>query len=166
MRFRACALFDSQRPCGAQANMAKYLAAKASWEAANVCLQTYGGYGFASEYDVERKFRETRLYQVAPISTNMIFAYVAACGGRPRLIPPRASFPHYSLRVLRILSQPGWVLCPHWGSTPMRYSPSWGGVRMLLKDCAKGALFELRAIAWIRCKCGCRLHKTRAGGAR
>jgi acyl-CoA dehydrogenase len=77
MRFEACALFDAQQPCGAQANMAKYLAAKASWEAANVCLQTHGGFGFATEYDVERKFRETRLYQVAPISTNMIFAYVA-----------------------------------------------------------------------------------------
>jgi acyl-CoA dehydrogenase len=77
MRFQACALFDAHRPCGAQANMAKYLAAKASWEAANVCLQTHGGFGFATEYDIERKFRETRLYQVAPISTNMIFSYVA-----------------------------------------------------------------------------------------
>ncbi len=77
MRFRAADLFDAQQPCGAEANMAKYLAAKASWEAANVCLQTHGGFGFASEYDVERKFRETRLYQVAPISTNLIFSYVA-----------------------------------------------------------------------------------------
>jgi acyl-CoA dehydrogenase len=77
MRFKACALFDAQRPCGAEANMAKYLAAKASWEAANVCLQTHGGFGFANEYDIERKFRETRLYQVAPVSTNMILAYVA-----------------------------------------------------------------------------------------
>ncbi|MEF8713478.1 MAG: acyl-CoA dehydrogenase family protein [Accumulibacter sp.] len=77
MRFRACALFDARQPCGAEANMAKYLAAKASWEAANVCLQTHGGFGFANEYDVERKFRETRLYQVAPISTNLIYAYVA-----------------------------------------------------------------------------------------
>jgi acyl-CoA dehydrogenase len=77
MRFEACALFDAQKPCGAQANMAKYLAAKSSWEAANVCLQTHGGFGFATEYDIERKFRETRLYQVAPVSTNMIFAYVA-----------------------------------------------------------------------------------------
>ena len=77
MRFQACALFDAQQPCGAQANMAKYLAAKASWQAANVCLQTHGGFGFASEYDIERKFRETRLYQVAPISTNLIFSYVA-----------------------------------------------------------------------------------------
>ncbi len=77
MRFRACELFDAGRPCGAEANMAKYLAAKASFEAANVCLQTYGGFGFAAEYDVERKFRETRLYQVAPISTNLILAYVA-----------------------------------------------------------------------------------------
>ena len=77
MRFRACELFDQNLPCGAQANMAKYLAAKASWEAANVCLQTHGGFGFACEYDVERKFRETRLYQVAPISTNLIYSYVA-----------------------------------------------------------------------------------------
>jgi acyl-CoA dehydrogenase len=77
MRYRACDRFDAGEPCGAEANMAKHLAAKASWEAANVCLQTYGGFGFASEYDVERKFRETRLYQVAPISTNMIYAYVA-----------------------------------------------------------------------------------------
>jgi acyl-CoA dehydrogenase len=77
MRFHACALFDAHQPCGAEANMAKYLAAKASWEAANACLQTYGGFGFAHEYDVERKFRETRLYQVAPISTNLVLAYIA-----------------------------------------------------------------------------------------
>ena len=77
MRFKAAKRFDAHLPCGAEANMAKYLAAKASWEAANVCLQTHGGYGFACEYDVERKFRETRLYQVAPISTNLIFSYVA-----------------------------------------------------------------------------------------
>jgi acyl-CoA dehydrogenase len=77
MRFAAADLFDANKPCGAQANMAKYLAAKASWEAANVCLQTHGGFGFACEYDIERKFRETRLYQVAPISTNLIFSYVA-----------------------------------------------------------------------------------------
>jgi acyl-CoA dehydrogenase len=77
MRFKACALFDAGQPCGAESNMAKYLAAKASWEAANVCLQTHGGFGFACEYDVERKFRETRLYQVAPISTNLIYSYVA-----------------------------------------------------------------------------------------
>ncbi|MDO9359324.1 MAG: acyl-CoA dehydrogenase family protein, partial [Polaromonas sp.] len=77
MRFRACELFDAGKPCGAEANMAKYLAAKASWEAANMCLQTHGGFGFACEYDVERKFRETRLYQVAPISTNLIYSYVA-----------------------------------------------------------------------------------------
>jgi len=77
MRFEAARRFDAQEPCGAQANMAKFLAAKASWEAANVCLQTHGGFGFAKEYDVERKFRETRLYQVAPISTNLIYAYVA-----------------------------------------------------------------------------------------
>jgi acyl-CoA dehydrogenase len=77
MRFKACALFDAHKPCGAEANMAKMLAAEASWEAANACLQFHGGFGFASEYDVERKFRETRLYQVAPISTNLILSYVA-----------------------------------------------------------------------------------------
>jgi len=77
MRFEACRRFDAHEPCGAQANMAKHLAAKASWEAANVCLQTFGGFGFADEYDVERKFRETRLYLVAPISTNLILSYVA-----------------------------------------------------------------------------------------
>jgi acyl-CoA dehydrogenase len=77
MRYEACRLFDAGQPCGAQANMAKYLAAKASWEAANACIQFHGGFGFACEYDVERKFRETRLYQVAPISTNLILSYVA-----------------------------------------------------------------------------------------
>ncbi len=77
MRWKACELYDAHQPCGAQANMAKYLAAKASWQAANACLQFHGGFGFAAEYDVERKFRETRLYQVAPISTNLILSYVA-----------------------------------------------------------------------------------------
>ena len=77
MRWRACEEYDSGKNAGASANMAKYLAAKASWEAANACLQTHGGFGFACEYDVERKFRETRLYQVAPISTNLILSYVA-----------------------------------------------------------------------------------------
>ena len=77
MRYKAAALFDKKLDCGAEANMAKHLAAKASWEAANVCLQTHGGFGFAAEYDVERKFRETRLYLVAPISTNLILAYLA-----------------------------------------------------------------------------------------
>ncbi len=77
MRFKACELFDAGKLCGAEANMAKYLAAKASFEAADICLQTHGGFGFACEYDVERKFRETRLYQVAPISTNLIYSYVA-----------------------------------------------------------------------------------------
>ncbi len=77
MRYKACELFDAKLPCGAEANMAKYLAAKASWEAANACIQFHGGFGFANEYDVERKFRETRLYQVAPISTNLILSYVA-----------------------------------------------------------------------------------------
>ena len=77
MRYEAARLFDEHKPCGAQANMAKLLAADASWEAANACLQFHGGFGFANEYDVERKFRETRLYQVAPISTNLIYSYVA-----------------------------------------------------------------------------------------
>src|SRR5512141_391853 len=77
MRFHAAARFDAGEPCGAEANMAKLLAADASWEAANVAVQTHGGFGFAEEYDIERKFRETRLYQVAPISTNLILAYVA-----------------------------------------------------------------------------------------
>ena len=77
MRFEAARLFDAGQPCGAEANMAKLLAADASWEAANACLQTHGGFGFAAEYDVERKFRETRLYQVAPISTNLILSFVA-----------------------------------------------------------------------------------------
>ncbi|MCF3931981.1 acyl-CoA/acyl-ACP dehydrogenase [Acuticoccus sp. M5D2P5] len=77
MRFNAAERFDANLPCGAEANMAKLLAADASWEAANVCLQTHGGFGFAEEYDVERKFRETKLYQVAPISTNFILSYVA-----------------------------------------------------------------------------------------
>jgi acyl-CoA dehydrogenase len=76
MRFKAAWLHDNHRPCGAEANMAKMLAAEASWQAANACLQTYGGFGFAAEYDVERKFRETRLYQVAPISSNLILAYL------------------------------------------------------------------------------------------
>jgi acyl-CoA dehydrogenase len=76
MRFRAAGLFDQGKPCGKEANMSKLLAADSSWEAANACLQTHGGFGFAAEYDVERKFRETRLYQVAPISTNLILSYV------------------------------------------------------------------------------------------
>ena len=77
MRYKAARLFDEHKSCGAEANMAKHLAAKASWEAANVCLQTHGGFGFAAEYDVERKFRENRLYLVAPISTNLILSYLA-----------------------------------------------------------------------------------------
>ena len=76
MRFKAAALFDAGKPCGAEANMAKLLAADASWEAGNVAIQTHGGFGFAAEYDIERKFRETRLYQVAPISTNLILSYI------------------------------------------------------------------------------------------
>ena len=74
---KAAALFDSHQPCGSQANMSKLLAADASWESANAAVQTYGGFGFAEEYDVERKFRETRLYQVAPVSTNLILSYIA-----------------------------------------------------------------------------------------
>jgi alkylation response protein AidB-like acyl-CoA dehydrogenase len=74
---RAATLFDAQRPCGAQANMAKLLAADASWNAADVCMQTLGGFAFATEYDVERKFRETRLYRTAPVSTNLILSHVA-----------------------------------------------------------------------------------------
>ena len=77
MRYKAARLYDEKKQCGAEANMAKHLCAKASWEAANVCLQTHGGFGFAAEYDVERKFRETRLYLVAPISTNLILSYLA-----------------------------------------------------------------------------------------
>lgn len=77
MRYKAAALYDAKKPCGAEANMAKHLAANASWEAANACLQTHGGFGFAAEYDVERKFRETRLFLVAPISTNLIRAHIA-----------------------------------------------------------------------------------------
>jgi len=76
MRYEACRLFDAGQACGTEANIAKHLAAEASWKAANACMQTHGGFGFASEYDVERKFRETRLYQVAPISANLILSYV------------------------------------------------------------------------------------------
>jgi len=76
MRFEAARLFDAGKPAGAEANLATLLAADAWWEAANACLQTFGGFGFASKYDVEHKFRETRLYQVAPISTNLILSYV------------------------------------------------------------------------------------------
>jgi alkylation response protein AidB-like acyl-CoA dehydrogenase len=74
---RAAELYDAGLPCGPEANMAKMLAADASWEAANVCFQTHGGYSFAREYDIERKFRETRLYQIAPISTNLILSFIA-----------------------------------------------------------------------------------------
>ena len=77
MRYRAAELFEAGLPCGSEANMAKLLGADASWEAANAALQTHGGYGFATEYDIERKFREARLYQVAPISTNLILSYLA-----------------------------------------------------------------------------------------
>jgi acyl-CoA dehydrogenase len=74
---QGCALFDAGRPCGEDANIAKLVASEASWQAAETCLQTHGGFGFAREYDVERKWRESRLYQIAPISTNLILAYVA-----------------------------------------------------------------------------------------
>ena len=77
MRWEAARLFDSGHPCGAEANLSKMLAADAAWEAANVCLQTHGGFGFATEYDVERKFREAKLYQIAPVSNNLVLAYVA-----------------------------------------------------------------------------------------
>jgi acyl-CoA dehydrogenase len=76
MRFRAAELFDRGEPCGAEANMSLLLAANATWEAANAAMQTFGGYSYDAEYDVERKFRETRLYQVAPISTNLILSYI------------------------------------------------------------------------------------------
>ncbi len=77
MRWKAASLFDGGQPCGPEANMAKYLASEASWEAANICVDTHGGFGFAAEYDVERKFRETRLYKVAPINNNLVLAYLA-----------------------------------------------------------------------------------------
>ena len=74
---RATTMFDAGEPCGTEANMAKMLASEASWYAADMCVQTHGGFGFAEDYDIERKFRETRLYQVAPISTNLILSHVA-----------------------------------------------------------------------------------------
>ncbi len=77
MRWQAARLFDGEQPCGAEANMAKMLAADAAWEAANVCLQTHGGFGFAREHDVERKFREAKLYQIAPVSNNLVLSYLA-----------------------------------------------------------------------------------------
>ena len=77
MRWQAARLFDNEQSCGAEANMAKMLAADAAWEAANVCLQTHGGFGFAREYDVERKFREAKLYQIAPVSNNLVLSYLA-----------------------------------------------------------------------------------------
>jgi acyl-CoA dehydrogenase len=76
MRYKAAWLYEHGQPCGPEANMAKLLAAEASWAAANACLDTHGGFGFAAEYDVERKFRETRLYKVAPVSNNLVLAYV------------------------------------------------------------------------------------------
>jgi acyl-CoA dehydrogenase len=76
MRYKAAWLYEQGLPCGAEANTAKLLASEASWQAANACLDAHGGYGFAAEYDVERKFRETRLYSVAPISNNLVLAYL------------------------------------------------------------------------------------------
>jgi acyl-CoA dehydrogenase len=77
VRYEAAALFDAGKPCGAEANMAKLLASEASWAAANVCLDTHGGNGFVDTYDVERKFRETRMYKVAPVSNNMVTSFIA-----------------------------------------------------------------------------------------
>jgi acyl-CoA dehydrogenase len=76
MRYKAAWLFEQGLPCGPEANLAKYLAAEASWQAANACLDTHGGFGFAEEYDVERKFREARLMKAAPISHNLVLAYI------------------------------------------------------------------------------------------
>ena len=76
VRYQAAALFDADQPCGAQANMAKLLASQASWAAANACITAHGGYGFAREYDVERKFRETKLFEIAPVSNNLVLAYL------------------------------------------------------------------------------------------
>ena len=76
MRYKAAWLFEQGLPCGGEANMAKYLGSEAAWQAANACLDTHGGFGFAEEYDIERKFRETRLYKVAPVSNNLILAYL------------------------------------------------------------------------------------------
>ena len=76
MRWQAAQLFDAGEPCGAEANMAKLLASQASWQAANICLNTHGGYGFAADYDIERKFRETKLFEVAPVNNNLILAYL------------------------------------------------------------------------------------------
>ena len=86
-RFEAAGLFDRGEHCGAEANLAKLLASEASWAAANACLDTHGGYGFAREYDVERKFRETRLYTIAPVSNNLVLAYLGQhVLGMPRSI--------------------------------------------------------------------------------
>jgi alkylation response protein AidB-like acyl-CoA dehydrogenase len=74
---KACRMFDAGEPCGTEANLAKLLASEASWKAGDMCLQVHGGFGFAEEFDVERKFRETRLYRTAPISTNLILSYIA-----------------------------------------------------------------------------------------
>ena len=74
---RAAELFESGEPCGAEANMAKLLASEAAWQAADMCMQTHGGFAFAEEYDIERKFRETRLYRIAPISNNLVLSYIA-----------------------------------------------------------------------------------------
>jgi acyl-CoA dehydrogenase len=77
MRYEAARRFDAGLNCGAEANMAKHLSSEASWEAANACLNTFGGFGFVAEYDVERKFRETRMYQVAPVNNNLVKSFIA-----------------------------------------------------------------------------------------
>ncbi len=122
MRYEAARLFDAGQPCGAEANIAKLLAADASWEAANVCLQTHGGFGFAVEYDVERKFRETRLYQVAPVSTNLIL-----------LVPGRARAGHAAFVLIRCPKASGAQRGLH-TALPLRQHPlsNPGKLRMLL----------------------------------
>ena len=125
MRFKACSLFDAGKPCGGEANMAKYLAAKASWEAANTCLQTHGGFGFAHEYDVERKFRETRLYQVAPISTNLISPTSPSTCWACRGLPDRAR-PLGWITVVSLERDRGTVLRGSW-RTWARASSRWSG---------------------------------------
>ena len=102
MRFKAAGLFDRGEPCGAEANMAKLLAADASWEAANVAVQTHGGFGFAEEYDIERKFRETRLYQVAPISTNLILAVRRRARARAAAVVSDSMLPLDGITVVSI----------------------------------------------------------------
>ncbi len=112
MRYEAARLFDAGEPCGAEANMAKLLAADASWEAANVCLQTHGGFGFAAEYDVERKFRETRLYQVAPVSTNLILSYIGGARAGHAALVLRRMDPRLPLSGIRVVALEQAVAAP------------------------------------------------------